>query len=1025
MRNKLFARKLLPLLLILSLFVEAFALTLNAETEGDTENAVAPLEMVFLIDVSGSMVQNDPTYTSTKTRMSLEAVESFSSYCISSKIQQLFISVVIYNANVLLLMDKTDVTTSEGQKNLADAMKKLRSGSYLENNMLPYTGMTNIGGALKCAHDILSQSSATKKAVLLFTDGRIEMGYGQEEQSIAQSNEARDAFAKEGTPVFCVGLNKGGSVDRDYLFDLSGKTQGETFICTSTLDIMPCFASIVSYLSGIPQPGSSLPTDVGPDKESVLTFDIYGQLVNECSIILAANVSFSYLKVTDPEGNVVAELQSPSNITTLIKERCSVSITESQATVTFRLMKPVTDGKWTINLKAKEKGNAVMKVISYSNLEVRFRETNLKQFMAGQSIELGAWVYNTDTKENVNMLRIKDITQAGINVKSINVADEGQSFAGYFKSNDFAFDVLMDKPGRYELIFEFVINKIGTEGDVIVLDKNFEIEVFEPVLKMFSSVDVIEKLPGSAGITLTVSDPLTSTQISLPDYLKDRVLRIYERNESADWKTIKEVSASEFGTGTAEYAFSYTPGKVGNNYLRAELINDKTKEAIASNEVRVIANSGDVSLLNPFPALEGLFCDIQFSRDLNTCYEAYDKSQLKFTVTSSNDRILARMNGSTLTITAVDQAEGEVSIRAEHSSGAVRVDVIQVSSRIPQIRLEIPDSFERGKGLTVKASVYDGDKLLEKIPEEIGKRSVSIVIKTDEKEIDLGSVQLSDFQDGSYTFNKFVPEKAGNYQIICNTGFGGEPETASVAVKPSKIIYDDKLQRTIIGRAFKEFKTSLSIEDHFEDSDGDEIIFKTETDDGLTAEIRDGVLYITADGAGKYDLILTASDAYGSTPVTVEFKIEVSSLLLLIIIIAAVVVVLGILIVLFIVLYNKSRIIDFPFYLKVESDSCGAQYHIKNLKSLSGAKAVMALTDIITNEKYLLAPADGNLDDATLTQLRNSGVKISGLPFSKRGIELKKDGLRAVLNYNQNNAVRSMSIQSPNHVRVTVSKREF
>ena len=152
-------------------------MTLNICVFAETPKNKNSYEVVLIIDVSGSMNNSDPANPD-KTRISTEAMESFALKCSQSGENAFKLSVVIYNTKVHTLVKSLDITTEAGKDAYKTAIQNLNENKVYNEDGTRFScwsGQTNIGLAMQSAKDILDASDATKKSVMLFTDGRIEL----------------------------------------------------------------------------------------------------------------------------------------------------------------------------------------------------------------------------------------------------------------------------------------------------------------------------------------------------------------------------------------------------------------------------------------------------------------------------------------------------------------------------------------------------------------------------------------------------------------------------------------------------------------------------------------------------------------------------------------------------------------------------------------------------------------------------------------------------------------------------------
>ena len=175
-------------------------LTVNVfATDIDGEKKYKPLDMVVVIDTSGSMNYSDSTHmTSSAVNMLINMMPAEDSK----------IGIVTFNTKPMAL-----TTDSSGNPTLF----KLSSFDNVKNvkqkvSSIAYKGDTGIGNAIKMATDMLdaqSKDDSRQKAIILFTDGIDD--FGQDQFGLARCKENQSAAVQWATnnncPIYCIGYN--------------------------------------------------------------------------------------------------------------------------------------------------------------------------------------------------------------------------------------------------------------------------------------------------------------------------------------------------------------------------------------------------------------------------------------------------------------------------------------------------------------------------------------------------------------------------------------------------------------------------------------------------------------------------------------------------------------------------------------------------------------------------------------------------------------------------------------------------
>lgn len=127
-----------------------------------------PLDIIFVIDCSGSMKTNDPS------RMGLSMVQAFVDTVQKENIR---IGYVAYNDNILSYSALEAITTIEKR---ADLKEKIES--------IEYSGDTDIGLGISKAYELLAMEQDSKRMMVLISDGETDLP-DNSERTEEQSNQ--------------------------------------------------------------------------------------------------------------------------------------------------------------------------------------------------------------------------------------------------------------------------------------------------------------------------------------------------------------------------------------------------------------------------------------------------------------------------------------------------------------------------------------------------------------------------------------------------------------------------------------------------------------------------------------------------------------------------------------------------------------------------------------------------------------------------------------------------------------------
>lgn len=279
-------------------------------------NAYAPsagpskIDAVLVLDSSGSMKFSDPK------GISIEAVKMFIDMC---SIEGDKIGIIAYNDSIIAEKQLTEIKSSKDKQSLKDMAASI-----------PRKSDTDIGLALRRAAEMLDKNrdDAHKPMIILFSDGRTDLGKSKRtlSQSEADKKEALRIAQYKGYPIYTIGLNVDGSVDKDELKSLSESTKAKDFITDRAEDLPQILSEIFAdhlklkivspgYFTGtgsfedikIPIPDSNVvEANISMLSQSPVELKLYDNNgkerdINSDGIYYATSSKYSMLKILNPE----------------------------------------------------------------------------------------------------------------------------------------------------------------------------------------------------------------------------------------------------------------------------------------------------------------------------------------------------------------------------------------------------------------------------------------------------------------------------------------------------------------------------------------------------------------------------------------------------------------------------------------------------------------------------------------------------------------------------------------------------
>jgi len=170
------------------------------------------LDVMFVMDYSGSMKTNDPDHTG------VGMVKAFVDTVHSADIR---IGFVAYNDQIVTSAAPASVKSQEDR----DALKSLMDASG-------YSGNTDIGLGLSYAFGLSGPESGRKRMVVLISDGESDLKGSKTGRTLETSNadlkNTIEACKSQGVPVYTVAFGKYDG-NKEILKDIAGQTGGQNY----------------------------------------------------------------------------------------------------------------------------------------------------------------------------------------------------------------------------------------------------------------------------------------------------------------------------------------------------------------------------------------------------------------------------------------------------------------------------------------------------------------------------------------------------------------------------------------------------------------------------------------------------------------------------------------------------------------------------------------------------------------------------------------------------------------------------
>ncbi|MBS4213105.1 vWA domain-containing protein [Neobacillus rhizophilus] len=370
------------------------------------------IEGVLVVDVSKSMLSSDPN------GLSNEAMKMFVDM---SSIKGDKIGVIAYGNDVESKKDLTRIQTEADKQAIKGFIDSL--GKY--NNTDISVGVAEALKFLDTGHE-----SGYIPLIVVLADGNNDLDKTkpktnqQADEQLAQS--VVDAKAK-GYPIYVIGLNADGKLNKQLLQNIAAGTNGKFFETNNAADLPGILSEIFAdhlMLKMVPV------KDVTATEEfQDVPFTVPNENVLEANISLISSKPVE-LKLVDPSGKEVA---IPSD---------NISLTKSKNYSMLKLLNPV-QGNWTLKVKGFPQDKVDVKLVFNNDLQLKLAPL-VKNIKTGDTVKIEAF-FEDNGKKIVNKdlyptlkasLFVKDSASGKTEEIPLKAGDKG--FFGEFKAGDSA-----------------------------------------------------------------------------------------------------------------------------------------------------------------------------------------------------------------------------------------------------------------------------------------------------------------------------------------------------------------------------------------------------------------------------------------------------------------------------------------------------------------------------------------------------------------------------------------------------------
>lgn len=479
-------------------FCMALFLTLTQHLVMAADFGDSGVDIVIIIDTSGSMRQTD------KDQIAIEAAK-------------LFIDMIEMSGSRVALVPFSDELGS-----IVDltAINSTADKEYIKNviDQLKYTGDTDIGMALQKGYQILEKSSnvGNHQAILFFTDGKIDLGDKRirtDTDSLKDAREAASLSADAKIPIYTIGLNADGNVDKQLLSDLSTNTKGGSYIVNSAENLPRIFNEIFAeFISSNILDLGEFETN-GVDFTEII-FNIPNNSVLEANIIMLSNSQLLEIELINPDGNIV-----------LMDGQKAIMTTSKQYNM-LKLIEPLS-GDWNLRIKGiKGLKVSVNLIFNYKvSLESKAEVTTNG---GGAVLAVTSWLEKEGTQLTDGTLYNAFSGQAFLQ------SDQGEStYPMQLSGNSFYVEIPIDNTKTYQVYTRVDSESMYRISDTITIDGAAVVPTSTPI---YNDLKLSETFPDEIELAGFFAF-LVKEKINLLDYItytdKDKLIISYTQPDKS------------------------------------------------------------------------------------------------------------------------------------------------------------------------------------------------------------------------------------------------------------------------------------------------------------------------------------------------------------------------------------------------------------------------------------------------------------------------------------------------------------
>lgn len=436
-----FPKRIISLFMAVFIALSCFCISVSAvESDIPEGNGNMYLDVVFVLDSSGSMLESDPN------RVAADAFSLFVDLCDDT----CGVGYTIYSH---IIKESEKITTLD-DNHLSELRNKI---SGMNRNP---QGDTDIALGLNKALELHKlnnkegEENDRKKAVILLSDGNTHLidGSKSDKQLEKEMNDVLQSLSEMEIPVYAIGLNYDGTLDKKETQKIASGTNGKAYEAKASEELPAIIADIFADVYEIKGDKKEI-----KDDGSVEVY-IKDKSVSYVNLVIRSKLSLDQLnlKLLTPRREEVDISGNDENFV----------VTSTGSYILIKMVSPVS-GRWKLVLdEAANNENCIVTQLDFYSMYVKQNITDLDNtLIVGESTGISASLYNESgivrdktLTENVKMVAV--VTGNG-NTKTIELSRQD--------NNVFVGNIFLDEEGTYTVVTSAESDNFNKQSTPITL----------------------------------------------------------------------------------------------------------------------------------------------------------------------------------------------------------------------------------------------------------------------------------------------------------------------------------------------------------------------------------------------------------------------------------------------------------------------------------------------------------------------------------------------------------------------------